>query len=150
MPGCWPSCAAATWCRRSGCPTRRCAPSASGRAFGSNLVKHRSSLKAAHPPDAGRLRAPIPVTDLFGAEGRRRLAQMALPDPWRLDVEASLALIDDLEGSIGQIERELRELGAEHEYVPLLKTAPARRGCSATRSPPRSATSTASPRRPSS
>jgi transposase len=32
--GCWPSSRAATWCRRSGCPTRRCAPSANGRAGG--------------------------------------------------------------------------------------------------------------------
>jgi RNA polymerase sigma-70 factor (ECF subfamily) len=30
--GCWPSSPAASWCRRSGCPTRWCAPSASGRA----------------------------------------------------------------------------------------------------------------------
>src|SRR6266705_1264157 len=31
-PGFWPSFPAATWCRRSGCPTRSCARSASGRA----------------------------------------------------------------------------------------------------------------------
>jgi hypothetical protein len=33
-PGCWPSSQGATWCRRSGCPTRWCAPSASARAGG--------------------------------------------------------------------------------------------------------------------
>ena len=33
-PGCWPSSAAAIWCRRSGCPIRACAPSGSGRAGG--------------------------------------------------------------------------------------------------------------------
>ena len=30
--GCSPSWPAAIWCRRSGCPTRSCAPSANGRA----------------------------------------------------------------------------------------------------------------------
>jgi hypothetical protein len=34
MRGCWPSVAAAIWCRRSGCPTRRSGPSANGRAGG--------------------------------------------------------------------------------------------------------------------
>src|SRR6266540_1442765 len=33
-PGCWPSSHAVSWCRRSGCPTRRCAPSGSVRAGG--------------------------------------------------------------------------------------------------------------------
>jgi hypothetical protein len=33
-PGCWPSWPAASWCRRSGCPTRASAPSASGHAGG--------------------------------------------------------------------------------------------------------------------
>ena len=31
-PGCWPSSPGASWCRRSGCPTRRCGPSESGPA----------------------------------------------------------------------------------------------------------------------
>jgi hypothetical protein len=33
-PGCWPSWRVATWCPRSGCPTRACAPNASGHAGG--------------------------------------------------------------------------------------------------------------------
>jgi hypothetical protein len=33
-PGCWPSSPGATWCRRSGCPTRSSAPNASGRGGG--------------------------------------------------------------------------------------------------------------------
>jgi hypothetical protein len=36
-PGCWPSSRAATWCRRSGCPTRACAPSANEPAGGCTL-----------------------------------------------------------------------------------------------------------------
>src|SRR3954451_3640205 len=88
------------------------------------LVKHRSSLKQRIHQTLVAFGHPCPVSDLFGAEGRRRLARMELPDPWRSDVEASLALIDDLEGRIGSLERELRQLGAEHPYVPLLRTAP--------------------------
>ena len=37
---------------------------------------------------------------------------------------ASVALIDELERQITAIERELRALGADHRYVPLLMTAP--------------------------
>ena len=37
---------------------------------------------------------------------------------------ASVALIDDLDRQITGCERELRTLGAEHEYVPLLMSAP--------------------------
>jgi hypothetical protein len=33
-PGCSPSCLVASWCRRSGCPTRTCAQSENGRAGG--------------------------------------------------------------------------------------------------------------------
>jgi transposase len=89
-----------------------------------HLVRHRSSLKQrvhalllAH----GR---PCPVSDLFGLRGRRLLARLALPEPWQGSVEASLRLIDELEREIAACERELRRLGAEHRYVPLLVTVP--------------------------
>ena len=36
------------------------------------------------------------------------------------DVLAAVALIDDLDRQIDGIERELRTLGADHRYVPLL------------------------------
>jgi transposase len=78
------------------------------------LVKHRSRLEH-------RLRAALmgfghacPVSDLFGATGRRLLERPAFPEPWRSDVVAAVALIDDLDRQIGGIERELRQLGAEH------------------------------------
>src|SRR5438876_390225 len=46
MPGCWPSSLAAISCRRSGCPTPKCALSASGRAGVSILsaTAHRAPL----------------------------------------------------------------------------------------------------------
>ncbi len=47
-----------------------------------------------------------------------------MPDPWASTVNASLELIEDLDGRVRSCERELRDLGAEHEYVPLLMSAP--------------------------
>jgi len=37
---------------------------------------------------------------------------------------ASLALVETLDQQIDQLERELRQLGADHRYVPLLCTIP--------------------------
>ncbi|HEU0303363.1 MAG TPA: transposase [Gaiellaceae bacterium] len=67
---------------------------------------------------------PCPVSDLFGSAGRQLLARLQLPEPWAANVEASLRLIDDLDHEISACERELRRLGAEHRYVPLLLTVP--------------------------
>jgi transposase len=67
---------------------------------------------------------PSPVSDLFGARGRLLLARLGLPDPWQDTVDASLRLIDELDREIGECERELRRLGADHRYVPLLCTVP--------------------------
>jgi len=39
-------------------------------------------------------------------------------------IEASLRLIHELDGEINECERELRRLGADHRYVPLLLTVP--------------------------
>jgi transposase len=65
-----------------------------------------------------------PVSDLFGAKGRRLLARLEFPDPWRSDVLAAVCLIDELDRQITAIERELRRLGADHRYVSLLQTVP--------------------------
>jgi transposase len=67
---------------------------------------------------------PCPVSDLFGVGGRELLAGLDLPDPWAGTTAAALALIDDLDDQIRACERELRRLGADHPYVPLLMTAP--------------------------
>jgi transposase len=60
-----------------------------------HLVRHRTTLK-------NRIRAtlmtfghPCPVADLFGLAGRELLDRLALPDPWRRKVDASVHLIDD-------------------------------------------------------
>ena len=67
---------------------------------------------------------PCPFSHLFGLGGRRLLARLALPEPWGGSVQASLRLIDELDREISSCESELRRLGADHRYVPLLLTAP--------------------------
>lgn len=92
--------------------------------FRLHLVRHRSSLK--HRVHATLLThgKPCPVSDLFAVSGRDLLARLALQEPWASDVEASLRLIDQLDREIDGCERELRRLGANHRYVPLLTTIP--------------------------
>lgn len=92
--------------------------------FRLHLVKHRSALK-------NRIHAILfqhgianGHSDLFGAGGRRMLERLALPEPWRSTVAASLALIDTLDGEVDACERELERLGADHRYMRLLTTIP--------------------------
>jgi transposase len=92
--------------------------------FRLHLVRHRTSLK-------NRVHAVLiahgvhnPTSDLFGVAGRRLLARLELPEPWRSTTAATLALIDVLDEQIEACERELRRLGADHPYVPLLMTLP--------------------------
>jgi transposase len=89
-----------------------------------HLVRHRSSLKQRVHAALLTHGKPCPVSDLFGVRGRQLLARLALPEPWQATIEASLRLIDELEREITDCERELRRLGADHRYVPLLLTVP--------------------------
>lgn len=89
-----------------------------------HLVRHRSSLKQRVHAVLLAHGKPCPVSDLFGVAGRALLARLALPEPWAANVEASLRLIDELDHEISDCERELRRLGADHRYVPLLLTVP--------------------------
>ncbi len=89
-----------------------------------HLVRHRSSLKQRVHAVLLTHGKPCPVSDLFGVRGRQLLASLALPEPWQSTIEASLRLIDELDREIGDCERELRRLGADHRYVPLLCTVP--------------------------
>jgi transposase len=92
--------------------------------FRLHLVRHRSALKQRVHAVLLAHGKPCPVSDLFGVSGRALLERLALPEPWADTVEASLRLIDELEHEIADCERELRRLGAEHRYVPLLLTIP--------------------------
>ena len=92
--------------------------------FRLHLHRHRTALKNRIHATLLAFGKPCPVSDLFGAGGRQLLARLTLPEPWIGNVTAALALIDDLDGQIDGCERELRRLGADHPYVPLLMTAP--------------------------
>jgi transposase len=59
---------------------------------------------------------PCPVTDLFGVEGRELLEVMAIPEPWRADITASVELIDQLERQIDQTNKRLKSDHASHPY----------------------------------
>lgn len=92
--------------------------------FRLHLVKHRTSLK-------NRIHATLvafghqrPVSDLFGTKGRQLLSELEIPEPWQSNLTASVALIDDLQLQIAEIEHELQRSGADHPYVPLLMTVP--------------------------
>ena len=91
---------------------------------GLHLVRHRSSLKQRVHAVLLAHGKPCPVSDLFGVRGRQLLARLTLPEPWQGTVVASLRLIDELDREIDHCQRELRRLGADHRYVPLLCTVP--------------------------
>jgi transposase len=88
------------------------------------LVKHRSSLKQRVHSELIAFGHACPVSDLFGARGRELLERLEFPEPWRTSVLGAVAMIDDLDRRIDAIERELRQLGADHPYVALLLSVP--------------------------
>src|SRR5438067_3219908 len=89
-----------------------------------HLVRHRSSLKQRVHAVLLTHGKPCPVSDLFGVRGRQLLARHGLTETWQATFEASLRKNDELDREIGECERELRRLGADHRYVPLLCTVP--------------------------
>jgi transposase len=92
--------------------------------FRLHLVRHRTSLKSRVHALLLAHGQPCPLSDLFGRSGRELLARLQLPEPWAGTLAASLRLIDELGREIESLERELRRLGADHRYVPLLLTVP--------------------------
>jgi transposase len=89
-----------------------------------HLVKHRTSLKLRVHATLMSFGHRCPVADLFGRGGRELLARLEFPEPWRSDVIAAVALIDELGREVAGVERELKQLGADHRYIPLLTTVP--------------------------
>src|SRR5215211_3216845 len=92
--------------------------------FRMHLVRHKTSLKNRIHSTLINFGRPCPVTDLFGAEGRKLLAKLDVPEPWRGNVSAAVCLIDDLERQIDQINRRLKAGHADHPYIPLLLSVP--------------------------
>jgi len=89
-----------------------------------HLVRHRSALKNRIHASLLAFGHPCPVSDLFGVGGRELLHRLELPEPWAADTAAALYLIDELDHQVVECERTLRQLGADHRYVPLLMTTP--------------------------
>src|SRR5215218_4635760 len=92
--------------------------------FRLHLVRHRTTLKNRIHATLITFGHPCPVSDLFGYAGRQLLDRLAIPDPWRRNVDAGLELIDELELQIARLTCELKRQGADHRYIPLLVTAP--------------------------
>jgi transposase len=92
--------------------------------FRLHLVKHRRSLTSRVHAILFQHGIPSSQADLFGAGGRCLLTRLPLPEPWASTVRASVALIDRLEEQIDACERELRRLGVDHPYIPLLTSLP--------------------------
>jgi transposase len=88
------------------------------------LVRKRTALKNRVHAILFQHGLRAPLDDLFGVRGRLFLQRTRLPEPWRSTVGASLHLIDMLEEQIDALERELRRLGADHRYLPLLLSCP--------------------------
>ncbi len=86
------------------------------------LVRKRSSLKHRVHAQLLAFGHPCPVSDLFGERGRQLLEGLEFPEPWRSDVLAAVGMIDELDREITAINRELKGLGADHRYIPLLTT----------------------------
>src|SRR5215212_5952901 len=89
-----------------------------------HLVRHRTTRKNRIHATLMTFGHPCPVSDLFGLAGRELLDRLAIPDPWRRNVDVSLGLIDDLKLQIARLSVELKRQGADHRYIPLLVTAP--------------------------
>jgi transposase len=51
--------------------------------FRLHLITHNSALKNRIRSTMINFGLPCPVTDLFGAAGRRLLAELDVPEPWR-------------------------------------------------------------------
>jgi transposase len=92
--------------------------------FRLHLVRHRSSLKNRVHALLFQHGVPNASSDLFGACGRALLERLSLPEPWASTLAASVELIDVLDEQIAGCEAELRALGADHPYMPLLVTCP--------------------------
>ena len=92
--------------------------------FRLHLVRKRTALKNRVHSTLIAWGKPCPVSDLFGRRGRGLLHRLSIPEPWRSTLQASLQLIDSIDGEITAQERELRLIGAAHPYVPQLTTVP--------------------------
>src|SRR5215216_1093279 len=88
------------------------------------LVRQRVRLKQRVHSTLMAWGTPCPVSDLFGARGHELLRRLEVPEPWRSHISSAVSMIDGLDREIDAQGRELRRMGADHPYVPLLTTVP--------------------------
>jgi transposase len=88
------------------------------------LVRKRSSLKHRVHAQLLAFGHACPVSDFFGRSGRQLLGRLEFPEPWCSGVLAAVEMIEDLDQQITAIDRELKLLGADHRYIPLLMSVP--------------------------
>src|SRR3954454_21712745 len=82
--------------------------------FRLHLVKHRSALKCRIHASLLAFGYPNHYSDLLGMAGQDYLSGLVFPQPWRDNVYAAKALIDDLTIQIRRIETDLAAAAAEH------------------------------------
>jgi len=92
--------------------------------FRLHLVRHRTALKNRIHATLMTFGYSVSVSDLFGTQGREILGRLVIPEPWATTLTTSLRMIDDLNVEIAACEADLRRLGADHPYIPLLLTVP--------------------------
>jgi transposase len=73
-----------------------------------HLVRHRTTLKNRIHASLVAFGHPCPVSDRFGVAGRQLLDRLALPDPWRANIDISLGLIDGLDQQIARLTAEIK------------------------------------------
>lgn len=69
------------------------------------LVRERTALKNRVHAQLLAFGHPCPVSGLFGRRGRALLEQLAFPGPWRANVLAAVAMIEQLDQEIDAIEK---------------------------------------------
>ena len=89
-----------------------------------HLVRNRTRLKNRVHATLMSFGVPSPSSDLFGVGGRALLERLDVPEPWLGDTRAALRIVDHLAEEIAGCEDALRAEGADHPYVPLLRTIP--------------------------
>lgn len=93
-------------------------------AHRSSLVRQRTRLRNQIHAVLARNLIDAPFTDVFGQGGRRWLADVALPDHEREQVDSNLRLHDALNSEIELVERQLAEQALAREDVRRLMTIP--------------------------
>ena len=106
-------------------PTLRAARRARARALAAVLGAQALGAEASRPRPAVGVRAPLPGVGPVRPPGPRAARAPGVPRArGAAGCSPAVAMIDDLDRQIAAIDRELRALGADHAYVPLLMTVP--------------------------